>query len=72
MKEATQTAGRIILDATLQFMADKAGVTTRQIAIEVMDNPAGNTAKRFLELVAVGVESAREVLISEAPVAVAA
>ena len=59
MQEATKTAGRIILDATLQFMADKAQVTTRQIAIEIMDNPAGNTAMRFLDLVKVGVEQAK-------------
>jgi len=67
MQEATKTAGRIILDATLQFMADKAQVTTRQIAIEIMDNPAGNTAKQFLDLVKIGVEQAREVMVSEAP-----
>lgn len=61
MDEALKITAQIVVDAALQNMATTAKTTTEQISRVVMADPHGATARRFAELVSIGIRAAREV-----------
>lgn len=59
---ATDAIAKIIVDGALEFMANKAGVTTDLIASVIAADPRGNTARYFYSLLAAGITAAPVIL----------
>jgi hypothetical protein len=53
----TATNAKIIVNSALDFMADQSGASHADILSAMLADPAGNVAKRFRALVALGTEA---------------
>lgn len=63
--KAIDTLAQTITDTALQFMATKAGASVADIATAIADDPTGNAARYFGDLVAAAVNNVDSILAGE-------